>query len=71
MTTENFIVYLNGPINSGKTTISKLLQNRLPETVHIEVDDLRNFANFIDIEEVIRYALEDALLITKNWINRG
>ena len=34
------IININGPINSGKTTISKLLQEKLPQSLFIEVDDL-------------------------------
>lgn len=34
------IININGPINSGKTTISKLLVKHLPNALFIEVDDL-------------------------------
>ena len=34
------IININGPINSGKTTVSKLLVNSLPQALFIEVDDL-------------------------------
>lgn len=34
------IININGPINSGKTTISKLLCAALPQALFIEVDDL-------------------------------
>jgi len=34
------IININGPINSGKTTISKLLQEKLFQCLFIEVDDL-------------------------------
>ncbi len=34
------IININGPINSGKSTISKLLTNALPKALFIEVDDL-------------------------------
>lgn len=34
------ILNINGPINSGKTTISKLLQKKLPKSFFIEVDEL-------------------------------
>ena len=34
------ILNINGPINSGKTTVSKLLVNLLPEATFIEVDEL-------------------------------
>ena len=34
------ILNINGPINSGKSTVSKLLMQILPHAVFIEVDDL-------------------------------
>lgn len=34
------IININGPINAGKTTISKLLSAYLPRTLFVEVDDL-------------------------------
>ncbi len=34
------IININGPINSGKTTICRLLEKRLPASLFIEVDDL-------------------------------
>jgi uridine kinase len=34
------ILNINGPINSGKSTVSKILLNLLPNATFIEVDDL-------------------------------
>lgn len=34
------IINIGGPINSGKTTISKLLATKLPNSIFIEVDEL-------------------------------
>ena len=34
------ILNINGPINSGKTTVSKILSEQLENTLFIEVDDL-------------------------------
>lgn len=34
------IININGPINSGKSTISKLLVKTLPQALFIEVDEL-------------------------------
>ena len=34
------IININGPINSGKTTISNLLRDKLPKCLFIEVDNL-------------------------------
>lgn len=34
------IININGPINAGKTTVSKILQTKLKNVLFIEVDDL-------------------------------
>lgn len=34
------VINIGGPINSGKTTVSKILSARLPSSVFIEVDEL-------------------------------
>ena len=34
------ILNTNGPINAGKTTVSKLLAKMLPEALFVEIDDL-------------------------------
>ena len=34
------IININGPINSGKSTVSKLLAEQIPNALFIEVDDL-------------------------------
>ena len=38
--TEMLILNINGPMNSGKSTVSKILVNMLPKATFIEVDDL-------------------------------
>ena len=54
------IININGPINSGKTTISKLLQEKLPQSLFIEVDDLLS-----DDEQV-----KLKLTREKGWVER-
>ncbi len=34
------ILNINGPVNSGKTTVSKILGQKMPNTIFIEVDEL-------------------------------
>jgi AAA+ ATPase superfamily predicted ATPase len=37
------IIVLNGPINSGKSTVAKLLAKKIPKTAVVEVDVIREF----------------------------
>ncbi len=64
------VVYLNGPINSGKTTVSQLLAVLIPYAVRIEIDDLPRPAN-ISLEESIKPLLVDAADLACNWHRRG
>ncbi len=37
------IIFINGSINAGKTTIAKILAEKIPQTANVEIDELRNF----------------------------
>ncbi|EKE00070.1 MAG: hypothetical protein ACD_22C00097G0001 [uncultured bacterium] len=66
------IIILNGSKNSGKTTIAKILQNKIPNTAHIEVDNLRDFVGWMDGEAgAYSLSIENAALITKNFVKHG
>jgi GNAT superfamily N-acetyltransferase len=65
------IIYLDGPINAGKSTVGVLLARRMPHTVHIEVDHLRHFAWLLTLDQAIPYALSDATSLAASWIKRG
>lgn len=66
------IIWINGTINSGKTTISKLLAEKIANTAHIEVDKLREFIEFMPLsDEVIEISLDNAVSIIKNFIVKG
>ncbi|MEI7792496.1 MAG: hypothetical protein WCI57_03380 [Candidatus Berkelbacteria bacterium] len=63
------IIWINGTINSGKTTISKLLACKISNTAHIEVDKLREFIEFMPLsDEVIEISLENAVSVARNFI---
>lgn len=65
------LIYLNGSINSGKSTLGKLLAKSLPQTVHIEVDHLRHFADCLNLTQAIPFCIEDTITLTRNWLARG
>lgn len=65
------LVYINGSINSGKSTVGRLLAENLPGTVHIEVDELRHFADCLSLAEACPYCVVDTAMLTRNWLSRG
>jgi len=65
------IIFINGSINSGKTTIAGHLLKKIPNTAHIEVDALREFIKWMPLEQSIPINLENTVSIIKNFIKRG
>ena len=65
------LIVLNGSINAGKTTTSKMLCQLLPRTAHVEVDSLREFIAWMPLEESIPLNLESAVAVTKVFLNHG
>ena len=65
------IMLLSGSINSGKTTVSKLLVQLLPRTAHVEVDDLHDFIEWMPLLEAIPLCLQNAAAVTRNFVKFG
>lgn len=66
------IIIINGSINSGKSTVSKLLVKQLPNTAHIEVDKLREFVDSMPLTpELIEMNILNAALVARTFINHG
>ncbi|PJA53321.1 hypothetical protein CO166_02290 [Candidatus Roizmanbacteria bacterium CG_4_9_14_3_um_filter_36_11] len=65
------ILIFNGPQNSGKSTIAKLLQKHIPQLAHIEVDGLRKFIYWMDGNDAFPMSIENAILVAKNFTKKG
>ena len=65
------LIILNGVPNAGKSSVAQVLQREIPNTVHLEVDALRNMFKWIPIDEAFPIALENALAIMPNFFARG
>lgn len=65
------IIILNGPQNSGKTTIAKILQSKIQQSAHIEVDGLRKFIYWMEGDDAFSISIENAILVAKNLANKG
>ncbi|WNN88304.1 hypothetical protein [Gloeocapsopsis dulcis] len=51
--------------------MAKVIQAKIPNTVHLEVDALRNMYAWMPIEDAIHIALENAKSIIPNFLHRG
>lgn len=61
------IIILNGSINSGKSTVAKILWKKIPNTAHIEVDKLRKFIDWMPLKDSIPINLENTISLIKNF----
>ncbi len=65
------IIFINGSINSGKTTVAKMLASKISNTANVEIDDLHNFINWLEIDKAIPINLENAVLVINNFTKHG
>jgi hypothetical protein len=65
------IIFLNGSINSGKSTVANRLKEIVPNLAHVEVDDLHGFISWMPIEQAIHLNWENAALVTRTFIRAG
>ena len=65
------IIFINGSINSGKSTVSKLLAEKLPNTALIEVDRFHECIEWMPIDQAVPLNLENAISVIRNFVNRG
>lgn len=65
------IIFLNGSINAGKSTVAKLLVKKLPNTALIEIDALREMINWMPIDKAVPLNLENAVSVIKNFVKEG
>jgi len=65
------IIFINGSINAGKSTVAKILAGELENTALLEIDSLRDMIGWMPIEQAIPINLENAILLIKNFSKRG
>ena len=67
----NMLIIIDGPINSGKTTVSRHLASLIGQCIVVECDHLRHFADCLTLDQSIPYTLEDAASLAVKWLDRG
>ncbi len=65
------IIFINGSINAGKSTVAKILAKKLSNTALIEIDAFHEMIEWMPIDEAIPVNLENAISVIRNFINRG
>ena len=65
------IIFLNGSINAGKSTVAKMLVKKISNTALIEIDSLREMVAWMPINEAVPINLENAVSVIKNFAKRN
>ncbi len=65
------IIFLNGSINAGKSTIAKLLEKELPNTALVEIDVFHEMIEWLPIDKAVPINLENAISVIRNFAKRG
>ncbi len=65
------IIFINGSINSGKTTVAKILARKLSNAALVEIDSLREMIEWMPIDQAIPINLENAISVIKNFAKRN
>jgi len=65
------IIFLNGSINSGKSTIAKLLAEKLGDSAILEIDSLRAFIDWMPLDQSIPINLENAVAVAKVFVKNN
>lgn len=65
------ILFINGSINSGKSTVAKALKSRIQKSVILEIDDLRRIVDWMPLEEAIPLNFQNASALIRNFALKG
>lgn len=65
------IIFMNGSINSGKSTIARKLADKIPNSIVLEIDVLRHMIKDVPLEKAIPINLENAISLIKNFTKHG
>jgi tRNA uridine 5-carbamoylmethylation protein Kti12 len=65
------IIFINGSVNAGKTTVAKILAKKLSNTAVVEIDSLREMIEWMPIDEAVPLNLENSISVIKNFAKRN
>jgi len=65
------IIFINGSINAGKSTIAKILASKITNTTNVEIDTLHEYINWLEIDKAVPINLENAVLVINNFAKHG
>jgi adenylate kinase family enzyme len=64
------IIFLNGSINAGKSTVAKILAKEMINTALLEIDAFHEMIEWMPIDKAVPINLENALSVIRNFVKR-
>lgn len=61
------VIFLNGSVNAGKSTVAKLLKEKLPNSALVEVDVFHEMIEWMPIDRAVPLNLENAVTVIRNF----
>ncbi len=65
------IILLNGSINSGKSTVAKILSEKIKNVALLEIDVFHEMIEWMPIDQAVPINLENAVSVISNFNKRG
>jgi hypothetical protein len=65
------IIFISGSINSGKSTVAKILFKKLSNLALVEIDAFHEMINWMPINKAVPINLENAVFVIKNFAKKG
>lgn len=65
------IIFINGTINSGKSTVARLVAKEINNCAILESDTLRHFLPWMTVDEAIPLTIKNTISVLKNLTEEG
>lgn len=64
------IIFINGSINAGKSTVAKILIKEITNAALVEIDAFHEMIEWMPIDKAVPINLENALSVIRNFVKR-
>jgi predicted kinase len=65
------LIFVSGSINSGKTTVSRLLVRSVPNSAHVHGDSLRHFVTWMPLKDAVPLTIVNIIAVSTNLLKAG
>lgn len=65
------IIFINGSINAGKTTVAKIIAKKIPNVALVEIDVFHDMIEWMPIDKAVPINLENAISVIRDFSKRG